>query len=128
MTGDSKRAAGSEQRAGFEGTCSPLAARRSPIIKIGFPWWLRPFLLRDVVALTLGRRVWISERARDVETLLRHELVHVRQMAEHGVLPFLWKYALHYLRNRRRGMSHDEAYLAIPFEVEAVAAEQAETL
>ena len=81
-----------------------------------------------MAAITLGRRVWISARVRDVETLLRHELVHVRQMSEHGVLPFLWKYAREYLRNRRRGMSHDEAYLAIPFEVEAVAAERAETL
>lgn len=98
------------------------------IVRIGFPWWLRPFLLRDVVALTLGRRVWISERARDVDRLLRHELVHVRQMAAYGVLPFLWKYARAYLANRRRGLSHDAAYLAIPFEVEAVAAERAEIL
>ncbi len=98
------------------------------IVRIGFPWWLRPFLLRDVVALTLGRRVWISGRAKDVETLLRHEMAHVRQMAKHGVLPFLWIYAREYIRNRRRGMSHDQAYLAIPFEVEAVAAERADTL
>lgn len=106
MTGDSKRA----------------------IIRVGFPWWLRPFLLRDVVALTLGRRIWISARARDLDAVLRHEMVHVRQMAEHGLLPFLWKYAFHYLRNRRRGLSHDEAYLSIPFEVEAVAAERADPL
>ena len=107
MTGDSKRVA---------------------IVRVGFPWWLRPFLLRDVVALTLGRRIWISERVRDVDALLRHEMVHVRQMAEHGVVPFLWTYACDYLRNRRRGMTHDEAYLAIPYEVEAIAAERADTL
>ena len=84
--------------------------------------------MRDVAALTLGRRIWISERARDVETLLRHEMAHVRQMADHGVLPFLWIYARDYIRNRRRGMTHDQAYLAIPFEVEAVAAERADAL
>ena len=89
---------------------------------------MRPFLFRDVVAITLGRRVWISERVRDIEPLLRHELVHVRQMGELGVMPFLWKYACHYLRNRRRGMSHLQAYLAIPYELEAVAAERGETL
>jgi len=33
-----------------------------------------------------------------------------------------------YLRNRRRGLSHDEAYLSIPFELEAVAAERGEPL
>jgi Domain of unknown function (DUF4157) len=84
--------------------------------------------MRDVAALTLGRRIWISERARDVETLLRHEMAHVRQMADHGVIPFLWIYARDYLHNRRRGMTHDQAYLAIPFEVEAVAAERADAL
>ena len=89
---------------------------------------MRPFLWRDVVALTVGHRVWISPQARDVATLLRHEMVHVRQMGEYGVMPFLWKYLLHYLRNRRRGMRHHEAYLAIPFEVEAFAAERAEPL
>ena len=98
------------------------------VVRSGFPWWLRPFLMRDVAAVTIGRRIWISPRARDVERLLRHEMVHVRQMAELGVLPFVWKYVMGYLRNRRRGMGHDEAYLAIPFEVEAFAAERAETL
>lgn len=100
-----------------------------PIVRIGFPWWLRPFLMRNVVAITLGRRIWVSERAcDDLDIILRHERVHVRQMAEHGLLPFLWKYVRDYLRNRRRGMTHDEAYLAIPFELEAVAAERAEPL
>ena len=89
---------------------------------------MRPFLWRDVVALTIGRRVWISARARDVEPLIRHELVHVRQMAEVGVVRFLWTYVRHYLRNRRRGMGHHDAYLAIPYEVEAFAAERAKLL
>lgn len=89
---------------------------------------MRPFLWRDVVAITLGRRVWISERARDLEPLVRHELVHVRQMGEIGLLRFLWTYASHYVRNRRRGMRHHEAYLAIPYEVEAFAAERAKPL
>lgn len=98
------------------------------MVRIGFPWWLRPFLGRDVAAITLGRRVWISARARDVERLVRHELVHVRQMAEEGVLRFLWRYLRHYARNRWRGMSHRQAYLAIPYEVEAFAAERGKPL
>ena len=97
---------------------------KEPVIRIGFPWWMRPFLWRDVVALTIGRRVWISSRARDVEPLIRHELVHVRQMGEVGVTRFLWTYVRHYVRNRRRGMRHQEAYLAIPYEMEAFAAER----
>ncbi|MEK6372135.1 MAG: hypothetical protein AABO58_05515 [Acidobacteriota bacterium] len=98
--------------------------RARAIVRVGFPWWMRPFLLRDVIALTIGRRIWISPRVRNVEPLIRHELAHVRQMAQLGVLPFLWKYLREYLRNRRRGMSHHQAYLAISFEIEAVAAER----
>src|SRR5262249_6631729 len=101
---------------------------KEPLVRIGFPWWMRPFLWRDVAALTIGRRVWISPRARDLQPLVRHEMVHVRQMSEQGVLPFLWRYAVHYLKNRRRGMRHHDAYLAIPYEVEAFAAERAEPL
>jgi hypothetical protein len=89
---------------------------------------MRPFLWRDVVALTIGRRVWISPQVNDIAPLIRHELVHVRQMAERGVVPFVWSYAIHYLKNRRRGMRHHDAYLAIPYEVEAFAAERAEPL
>ena len=89
---------------------------------------MRPWLWRDVAAITIGRRVWISEGARDLEPLIRHELVHVRQMGEVGVLRFLWRYVRHYIRNRRRGMRHHEAYLAIPYEVEAFAAERVQPL
>jgi len=102
--------------------------RARAIVRVGFPWWMRPFLYRDVIALTIGRRIWISPLVHEVEPLIRHELVHVRQMAEHGMLPFLWKYLRHYVRNRQRGMSHHQAYLAIPFEVEAVAAERGDHL
>jgi hypothetical protein len=99
-----------------------------PLIRIGFPWWMRPWLWQEVVAITIGRRVWISERARDLEPLVRHELVHVRQMGEVGVPRFLWTYMRHYVRNRCRGMPHHQAYLAIPYEVEAFAAERAKPL
>ena len=101
---------------------------KEPLVRIGFPWWMRPLLWRDVVALTIGRRVWISASARDLESLVRHELVHVRQMGDAGIARFLWTYLRQYVRNRRRGMRHHEAYLAIPYEVEAFAAERAKPL
>lgn len=95
-----------------------------PIVRIGYPWWLRPLVARNTVAITLGRRIWIDARWRgDVDALLRHELVHVRQMAELGVIGFLWRYVMEYLRHRRAGMRHDAAYRAISFEAEAFAAE-----
>lgn len=98
-------------------------------VRVGYPWWLRHFLARDVVGITLGRRVYLSENmaarpAADVERLLRHELEHVRQVARLGLIRFLWQYVVEYVRNRRSGMTAGEAYRRISFEVEA---EEAET-
>jgi len=90
-------------------------------IRVGMPWWLRPFLMSGVAGITIGRRVFL---AMEDETLLRHELEHVRQVARLGVLRFYWRYAAEYLRNRRAGMSSQEAYASISFEREAVAAEK----
>ena len=58
------------------------------------------------------------------DDVLRHELVHVSQMGELGLFRFLWRYIAQYIRNRRRGMTHDAAYRAISFEVEAFGAEE----
>ncbi len=100
---------------------------REAIVRIGYPWWLRPFLHRHTIAITLGRRIYMAaEHASDA--LLRHELVHVRQAGELGVMRFLWRYVSEYLRNRRSGMPHDEAYRAISFEAEAFAAELNQTV
>jgi Domain of unknown function (DUF4157) len=93
-----------------------------PIIRTGFPWWLRPFVHRNVVAITLGRRIYLAREGAS-DALLRHELVHVRQAGELGLPRFLWRYVAEYLRNRWRGMAHEEAYRAISFEAEAFAAE-----
>jgi len=92
------------------------------IVRVGYPWWLRLFLNRRIIAITLGRRIYIAH-GHASDALLRHELVHVRQAGESGVIRFLWRYGAEYVRNRRRGMPHDDAYRAISFEAEAFAAE-----
>jgi hypothetical protein len=51
--------------------------------------------------------------------LLRHELEHVRQWREFGVLGFLRRYLGAYVRWRLRGYPHLAAYRRIPFEIEA---------
>lgn len=51
--------------------------------------------------------------------LLTHELVHVRQWAELGPLRFIGEYLRGYVTARRRGLDHQQAYLAIPLEEEA---------
>jgi len=102
-----------------------ISSRDGAIIRLGFPWWLRLFVLRDTIAITLGRRIYIdgAVRTEDYDRLLDHELVHVRQAGELGLALFLWKYAAEYLLNRMRGLGHDAAYRAISFEVDAFAAE-----
>jgi hypothetical protein len=95
-------------------------------VRFAFPWWLRPFLMRGVVGITLGRRIYLAPGLAEeqLERFVRHELAHVRQIARHGLLGFYWRYIVEYVRNRRRGMSSGEAYRSISFEMEALAAEK----
>jgi hypothetical protein len=98
------------------------------IVKYHFPWWLRPFVLRDVVGITLGRRIYLDGSAADVARMLRHELVHVRQIQRIGAFRFYWNYVREYIGNRRRGLASAEAYRRISLEEEAFAAEGEEIL
>jgi hypothetical protein len=77
--------------------------------------WAAP----GATATTLGRLVLIRPRGLGSERLIRHELVHVRQWRELGVIGFLARYLGAYLRWRVRGHPHWAAYRRIPLEVEA---------
>lgn len=99
-------------------------------VRVGYPWWLRPLLARGVIAITLGRRVYlsaqISERSTEyLQRLMRHELAHVAQMNRLGVPRFLWRYVMEFLHHYRRVRSFQAAYRLISYEVEAAAAEEA---
>lgn len=96
-------------------------------IRTPYPWWLRPFLTKGVVAITLGRNVYVAVAGMaqsELEALIRHELVHVRQIARLGFFRFYWRYVAEYVSLRRRGMSAGEAYRNISFEIEALQAEK----
>jgi len=103
----------------------PSAAARA-IITIGYPWWLRFFLARDVIAVTLGRRIFLREKleGEKFERLLRHELAHVRQADDLGLIVFLWRYLAEFGRHWVRLRDAAAAYSAISFEIEARAAEE----
>ena len=93
-------------------------------VRVGFPFWLRIFLVANVAAITLGRRVYVSPRIAEAslerfERLLRHELAHVRQVRDLGLMRFLYRYMRDYIRLRRSGLTSHLAYMAIPFEIEA---------
>ncbi len=91
-------------------------------VQIGFPWWLRPLLMKSVVAITIGKRVYFSALlpVEEHERILRHERVHVQQMARIGILRFFVRYLREYLTNRRAGMTPHDAYRRISFEQEAL--------
>jgi hypothetical protein len=95
-------------------------------VRFRYPWWLRPFLMRGVVGITLGRRIYLDGTVsqRNIERFLRHELAHVRQINRVGLLQFYWRYLAEYVQLRRRGLSSSEAYRNISFEMEAAAAEE----
>jgi hypothetical protein len=70
-------------------------------------------------AITIGPVVSVRAHAASSSRLLRHEAVHVRQWRTYGVIGFLGRYVVAYLRWRVRGYGHWAAYRRIPFEVEA---------
>ena len=79
---------------------------------------------RDISAMTLGKTIFLdpalmTAAQRRPGLLLVHELVHVRQWGELGVIRFLWRYLTGYFGGRWKGLGHRAAYLAIPLEVEA---------
>jgi hypothetical protein len=95
-------------------------------VRMRFPWWLRPFLGQGVVAITLGRFVYVQATIAEekIERSLRHELVHVQQIARLGIIRFYWRYLREYIALRRSGLPSAEAYQRISFEKEAFAAEK----
>ena len=95
-------------------------------IRYGFPFWMRPFLFRGVIALTLGRTIYVAPDTADIDRLIRHELAHVEQVGRLGLFRFLFRYGREYFGNRRRGLKAAEAYRRISFEEEAFAAEEEE--
>jgi hypothetical protein len=95
-------------------------------VRFGYPWWLRPLLMKDVIGITLGRRIYVRSNLGQLsmERLLRHELAHIRQINRHGLLGFYARYVAEFARHFARVRSLSRAYSLISFEIEAVAAEK----
>jgi hypothetical protein len=108
------------------GELEKLIAAARANVRFQFPWWLEPFLVKGVIGITLGRRIYLAANlpAQTLERYLRHELAHVRQINRLGLIRFYWEYAIEYVKNRSRGMSPSAAYRNISFEIEAIAAEE----
>lgn len=74
---------------------------------------------RGAAAITLGPVVSVRRAAAADAGLLAHELVHVRQWRELGLVGFLVRYVGAYVAWRLRGYGHWAAYRRIPLEIEA---------
>lgn len=81
--------------------------------------------LLGAAGVTIGRHIFYDTDTPSA-TLVRHELVHVKQYAQYGVVGFLTRYFYHYLKGRIQGLSHWDAYYKIPFEIEAYKLEKEE--
>jgi len=81
--------------------------------------WIGGPVPRGAGAWTIGPLVIVRERLADDRHLHAHELEHVRQYRRQGMVVFLVRYLVAYLRWRLRGYPHDAAYRRIPAEVEA---------
>ena len=83
---------------------------------------------RYVIATPIGyadrNNIYLASEYYRVDTaeglaLIAHEITHCRQYQQLGAWRFRAKYLAAYFKNRRSGMPHDQAYLQIPFEIEA---------
>ncbi len=96
---------------------SPEVARRARVQRV-------PLLAPGFHGMTVGRLILVlrDDDRSGKRTLLAHELVHVEQYAQFGIVRFLRRYVSEYARNLWRLRSHRQAYLAISLEAEARAA------
>jgi DNA repair photolyase len=89
--------------------------------------------LINVHGITLGSRIFIKPILLSLnqnnlpklpEDLVAHEIAHVLQYKREGFIKFFYKYLTSYFGNLRKkknwsGYSRHQAYLEIPFEIEA---------
>ncbi len=86
-----------------------------------------------VHGITFGRRIYImpsfvalnrNNQLKLPENLVAHEITHTLQYKREGFFRFFYKYLMSFWRNLQKQpdwsvMSRQEAYLQIPFEIEA---------
>ncbi len=88
------------------------------------PIWMTRLWGNEISAMTLRTAIYVRAEALNADPaglgpLIVHELVHVHQWLQSRTLRFLWRYVTGYVGGRLTGLSHLDAYRAIPLEVEA---------
>jgi hypothetical protein len=82
-----------------------------------------PLLAPGANGMTIGHVVFLRNDGTydGSRQIIAHELVHVRQYYELGLLRFLSRYLIDYVRALAKHRRHRAAYYAIPFEAQAYA-------
>lgn len=86
--------------------------------------WFRATWARGIGAVAMPWAIYLHPRLlkrppADLGRLVVHELTHIDQWRRLGPLRWARRYLGDYLRGRRGGLSHEEAYRSIALEVEA---------
>jgi Domain of unknown function (DUF4157) len=91
----------------------------------GIPWYVKgaPLAYADRHRIYFQPGAYRPDSGEGL-ALIAHELVHCWQYQRHGTWRFRARYLAAYFRNRLARMSDLEAYLNIPFEVEARSLEE----
>jgi len=76
-----------------------------------------PFKLTGHNAFTFRNHIFTMRP--DDQRLIMHELVHVAQYKKYGTIDFLKQYFSEYKINKKSGLSKNESYRMISFEVAA---------
>jgi uncharacterized protein (TIGR03083 family) len=100
----------------------PLNPFSKPTTSKGYRLWVGGPVPPGSDAITIGRTIITRKRVSaspTFENLLRHELTHVEQWRRLGHVTFLRRYIGEYVSGRRKGLTHNQAYLDISFEREA---------
>ena len=80
-----------------------------------------PFVPGGYAGITVGRFIFLAKAipADGASTLMAHELVHVGQYAEIGVPRYIYTYLKSFFPGLFRMRNWNQAYRAIPSEIEA---------
>ena len=80
-----------------------------------------PFVPGGYSGITIGRFIFLAKAipADGASTLMAHELVHVGQYAEIGTFRYIYRYLKSFFPDLYRMRNWNQAYRAIPSEVEA---------
>jgi len=87
--------------------------------RAGYRLWIGGPVPPGSAGITLGSLVIMRKDCTNPDDLLAHELAHVRQFARLGWRRFMAQYLGSYFRSRFKGLSHHNAYLNIPLEIDA---------